>query len=564
MRYPHYTHRTIHQLDGIWDFAWLGSQFDPDCIELATLHYHDRMPVPGVFDETPKYAGKRGLAAYRTYVRMSPGVPGMLYFDAVGIWCRVYIDGVEQYEHMRPYSRFGVQVPPSDKGTATREIVVLVDNRLDSEGAMMVEPYFDFYLYGGIYRGVELHELPETYIENVFVEPLNIEEGFIRVTLELGGELSENNDRIQYRFFEDGEVENLELDANKKQISFEAHVPYPQQWTPESPSLHYLYVKTQHDEVIIRFGLRKVEAKNGEIYLNGKQLRLKGVNRHEAHPQFGPALPESLMVSDIQMIKYMGCNFIRGSHYPMDQRFLDLCDEKGILVWEESIAWQQTAEHLKSEAYLHECLGQTKDMIRTSYNHPSVIIWGYLNESASDSEETANAYKELAHLCKSTDRTRLVSYASNRVFNDLYLDTVDIISFNTYPGWYTALGTEQEAERAIEDTIEWMIAGIGRSGKAHKPFIISEIGAGAIYGWRDPHNERWSEAFQERYLDTVCRLFEKHEEIAGLVIWQYCDCRTMRSKSLQRPRSFNNKGLLDEYRRPKKAYYCVQEYFRNL
>jgi beta-glucuronidase len=133
-------------------------------------------------------------------------------------------------------------------------------------------------------------------------------------------------------------------------------------------------------------GIRQVQVEGRDILINGRPQRLLGFCRHEAHPQFGCALPDEILISDVQQLVDLGCNFVRGSHYPQDPRFLDLCDEVGLLVWNEAIGWQHTAEHLTDPHFVDAELLHIDEMVAMSANHPSVIMWGILNESESQKE----------------------------------------------------------------------------------------------------------------------------------------------------------------------------------
>jgi beta-glucuronidase len=143
------------------------------------------------------------------------------------------------------------------------------------------------------------------------------------------------------------------------------------------------------------------------LLINGEPIRLLGFNRHEAHPQFGHTQPEALLVSDVQQLRDIGCNFVRGSHYPQDVRFLDLCDEAGICVWQEAIGWQHTAEHLTDGAFVRAQLTNVEEMVDASANRPSVILWGLLNESASHDPACRPAYERLLGRLRELDPRRV-------------------------------------------------------------------------------------------------------------------------------------------------------------
>ncbi len=313
------------------------------------------------------------------------------------------------------------------------------------------------------------------------------------------------------------------------------------------------------DDRIERIGFREVRAENGRICLNGEPVFLKGLNRHEDHGSTGCALPLALMEADIKMIKALGANAVRTSHYPNDALFLDLCDENGILVWEESHARGFSPEVTKDPLFLEQSLEVTREMLEEHYNHPSIIIWGCLNECASDDPGAVPVYEKHMEVI-GRDPSRLKTYASHKGKDDLCLQLEDICSFNIYPGWYL----ERSAESCLEELREKM----EKEGVSDKPMLISEYGAGAIYNFRDVMKVKWSEDYQSELLEKITRFFLQDERLAGFFIWQFCDVRVSGENPpnwpMTRPKSRNNKGIVDEYRRPKLAYYTLQKLFRAL
>ena len=151
------------------------------------------------------------------------------------------------------------------------------------------------------------------------------------------------------------------------------------------------------------------------------------------------------------------------------------------------------------------------------------------------------------------DSTRPVTSATCRHFNDICLDLADIVSFNMYSDWYIDCGI---AERN-DDEIDW----IYRSGGENKPIIVSEVGAAAIYGYRDRSRCKWSEERQSDILRDNLDVYMNDERISGVFVWQFADCRVTEEGEwfLSRSRCHNNKGVVDEYRRPKIAYDTVKE-----
>ncbi|MBN1874714.1 MAG: beta-galactosidase [Anaerolineae bacterium] len=551
--------RQVMVLDGVWDFAFLGD-VDPDTVDVGAITFEDRMAVPGCFDATPVYAGQRGLVAYRTRLSLLDAAPYRLVFDSVHHWCRVFVDGGPLRDHVGGFTQFAVDLPDHPVGEVA--LVVLVDNRFDYERCPLHLEYFDWYHFGGITRSVTLHRLGDIWIDGVQIVTRDYQTRAVAITIDYGAVVARGGMPLTLTC--DGEkvlATTVDIFADHGQVTYTLHLSEAALWSPDAPHLHMLHVKLGDDDMRERFGIRQVRVEGQSIAINGGPVQLLGVNRHEAHPQFGHALPDSLLVSDVQQLRDLGCNFVRGSHYPQDARFLDLCDEAVLCVWSESIGWQQTAEHLTDPHYLAAQESNIAEMVRGARNHPSVILWGIQNESHSNDPECRPAYARFLGQLRSLDDSRPLTFASNHPFDDVCLDLADVISINCYPGWY---GGEIEDIPAELDRI---IARLDEVGQGDKPLIISEIGGGAIYGWRDWNATRWSEQYQARLLEVVIRhLFIDGARACGLAIWQYCDIRSSQEarRTLFRPRAFNNKGLVDEYRRPKLAYDVVKRLYHQL
>jgi beta-glucuronidase len=558
-RFREHDLRHVTDLNGVWDFAFL-DDCDPDTVDVATIKFADRMAVPGCFDATPAFAGQRGLAAYRARVWLQDDTPHRLILDGVHHWCRVLAGGKALRDHVGGFTRFAADIVDHQPGEV--DIVVLVDNRLDYERCPLHLEYFDWYHYGGITRSAKLHRLGKLWIDALRVITEDVATRRIGVTIDYGAVgLPGQTDLV---IACDGQTilrETVKLPEASGRLERTLELPGARLWSPKEPNLHELHVRLGEDDARERIGLRQVLVRGRQLLINGKPIRLLGFCRHEAHPQFGCGLPEALLVADVQQLRDMGCNFVRGSHYPQDLRFLDLCDEAGMCVWNEAIGWQHASDHLTDPRFLDAQATHIDEMVAMSFNRPSVIMWGILNESHSHDRRCRPAYETLLGRLRQLDATRPVTYASNHPFDDVCLDLLDLVSVNCYPGWY--YGQIADIPAKLDD----ILTHLDSTGHRDKPLIISEIGAGAIPGWRDVNQSRWSEQYQARLLDKVIHhLFMDRERVCGLSIWQFCDCRTSEAvyKILGRPRGFNNKGVVDEYRRPKLAYEVVRRHFHAL
>ncbi len=571
--YPLYPNRKILNLNRLWSFTFLGKSIVASDIDINCIDFDDFIDVPMAYDATPKYQGKQGLFAYRTTLEVKPGKRSLLKIGGMGMWNAFYLDGKLLSINRLPYSGVEIELPASD--VETRTLTVLSDNRLNLDTTPLFDNMYDFYSYGGFFRDVELHILEDTWLDRGRIKCIDLNRGEVEVTLSLGG-IEPDFDILAKDIelnltsgnFKNVKIEPQNLKFSNGSIRFLILIPNPVLWSTENPYLYELEIKFMKDSIIERFGLRTVQASGKDILLNNKPVKLLGYCRHEAHPQFGPALPFSQLVQDVQLLKDLGCNFVRGSHYPQDQRFLDLCDLSGILVFEESLGWGNSARHFEREDFCSDQVKQTELMVKNSFNHPSVIIWGFLNEGNSHYSESEKIYTLLAKVIKDEDSSRLITYATNHPLEDKFLDLCDIISVNTYPGWYERHDNDPSVEETrpldkINPRIDLIKKHMESIGQGSKPLIISEIGAGAIYGWRDSIHAHWSENYQADFLEVVCNRVVKDSEIAGVSLWQFCDCRTYQTgRAIFRPRAFNNKGTVDEYRRPKMAYDVVKRVFK--
>jgi len=348
-------------------------------------------------------------------------------------------------------------------------------------------------------------------------------------------------------------------------VEFEQEYPGVDAWSPKAPRLYFLetVLRTADgnaaDDFLDRVGFREISLQKGEkgrnrILLNGEPIFIKGFNRHEDFGTIGNALPLQLMVQDMDLMQETGANAVRTCHYPNDERFLDLCDERGMLVWEENHARGLGLEEMQNPNFEKQCEDCIAEMTAYHYNHPAIIIWGILNECASETEEGREMYRKQYEQIKNLDASRPTTSATCRHFKDICLDLPDIVSFNIYTGWYEDADLLERHDREMD----W----IASAGGAGKPVIVSEFGAGAVYGYRDRGRCKWSEERQADLIRAHLELYRDDPRISGVFIWQFADCKVTEEKWFgSRARCHNNKGVVDEYRRPKEAFDVAKEIF---
>lgn len=558
-----YPTRTILNLDGLWSFRFTEgatlSAADP-----KKPNFDDTMAVPAAFDATPRYRMKRGLAVYgRTFSLPKACRNALLRVGAAGLSARFWIDGREVGFVEMGYNAYEFETGPLAAGEHT--VFAATDNNLTWETPFF-QPNYDFYGYGGIYRHVDLAVLPgPASIDRVQVRTTDAQAGRVELRFLFRGKVPANLEAI-VAFDTDKAPRTVKISVQNGEAVWTAKVPKARRWSPDDPALHTVTVRALGDEIVETFGIRDFSAENGRFWLNGEPIVLRGFNRHETHPECGPATSEAIMLEDLHHLKELGCNFIRGSHYPQDPRFLDLCDRLGVLVWEEGLAWGENANRLANPVFCDGQVAQMRRMVRKSVNHPSVVVWAFLNEFDSGCDAGVALCRRLVDALHEEDWSRPVSFACNRGRSDRCAGLVDFPSFNTYPGWICPDSLDQPEDPIAANVADFVdfLASVRRPGA---PIFVSEMGTCGIYGAHDEAAAQWTEEFQVRYMVECIRQAFSHPEVQGMTIWQFTDCMSfhrfgggLRTKPLAQ----NLAGVYDVYRRPKLAAAAVADAFRTV
>ncbi len=549
--------REIIDLGGFWDFKLLDKKSAPPGAP-------DKMFVPSAWETTPGLENYRAKAVYRKKLILPANQNYRIVFGGVSHTAHV-LDGKNSIGfHHDAFTPWEVVSRVSKSGVL--DLIVEVDNSFGEISALHIPN--DYYTFGGITRPVELQFLPDLYIKKMKLDAsFRSSEGVLDIEITVAN-LSPTPKSCDLDFYleEIGEHPILGINIpgdSEKTFKIQIRSKKVTPWSNASPRLYHAIAQLNADDIVIddlidRVGFRSLEIRGTDIFLNGRKLHLKGYNRHEDHPHYGCALPLEAMIKDLAIIRDTGANFVRTCHYPNDRRFLDLCDEMGFYVWEESHARNIPFTHPKFDSQIE---ASTREMILSHSNHPSILIWGCLNECDSATKEGEAVYKKILVLMKKLDPSRPVTFASDKQKRDICFKYCDIVSFNIYTGWYS--GKLEDIAPFIDDIFAWLDSKKSKGG-AGKPVIMSEFGGGAIPGYRNPNRVHWTEEFQSDLLDALLGVYQYHKRIAGVCIWQFCDVRITKENGwwAHRPRTMNNKGIVDEFRRPKLSYETVKKHFR--
>ena len=551
-------------LDGLWEFRLEKGRSLED-VKMPDFRPDGKMPVPGCWDTLSRWYNQRGTGCYRrTFTLDGDAVNAFLVIDGCGLRSRYWIDGREIGFSKLPWSRFEFATGPLKAGR--HELVCAVDSIVDKEKVKLFSNFYDFYPFGGFHHGVSLVvQRRPVELRRIVVRTCDYRTGLVELEAQFEG-AGAPADFTASVAFDEGAARNVEFRKSRAQLN----VPDFRLWSPDSPNLHTVTVvhqDTRSPAVSARFGIRQVGTANRRITLNGKPIYLKGVNRHESHYEFGATTPVQLMCEDIYNLKDLGGNFIRGSHYAQCGKFLDLCDEIGVLVWEESLGWGNRKSQLEDPEFCDLQEEETRLMVRNSINHPCVIISAFLNEPQAGEPACLALVNRLIGVIRAENTGHLVTFASCHTAVDISHVNTDIIAYNTYPCWYgdeLETGSNEEMRDNIRRCHSRIVKRYRDLYKDDRPIIVSETGVKADYGVRDPRGKaQYTEDFQAEYERLMLEEIFANRDIAGIAIWQFTDAKTYTRTRGLRNRSYgvNTGGLYDLYRRPKLVVDVVRELF---
>lgn len=529
-----------------------------------------------VMDDTPGYY--RGIGWYQKEIFVPKGWTGKsiyVYFEGASQLAEVFINGKSVGTHAGSYLAFSFDIT-----NQVHEGKNILRVKLDNSHNPDIAPLGgDFSVYGGLYRDVYLiaadgnHFDMDNYATNgVFITAPQVSAENATVNVR-GKVIASQKVKVITTIYDSKGVEIAKTESKlDKDGSFAANIKgikNPQLWSPESPKLYKVVsaltdAKTGKvlDEVTNPLGFKwfSFDADKG-FFLNGKPYKIMGASRHQDYKEMGSALPDALHINDVQWLKDMGGNFLRVSHYPQDPAIMEACDRLGILTAVETPGNNQVTE---SEGYANTMLDMQREMIRQNYNHPSVVIWSYMNEvliqplhkdKTPEREQywknLHNLAQKLENLCREEDPARFTMIAFHGDF-DLYkrvglIDIPMIAGWNLYQGWYSGKFEDFEAF-------------VFRHHKEfpNKPLIISEYGADADYRLHNFNPTRFdkTQEYTNMYHDAYLKTIMKYPFISGAIMWNLVEfVNEGRQEAVPH---VNNKGLLTTDRKPKDSYYIYK------
>jgi len=525
------------------------------------------------FGETEGY--RRGIGWYRHQLEVPEGDRRLfLYFEGANQVADVFVNGQPAGRHVGGYTAFAFEITELVTPGETAELAVRVNNEHDPDIAPLDA---DFTFYGGIYRDVWLVATDPVHIDvldhagpGVYLDTPDLAEGDTRVRartklandsrqpvgVTVRHTLTDPEGTLVHTF-----EATTELAAGSRETVeiFSELVAYPMLWSPETP--HVYHVRTElvvdgavRDVVSEPLGFRWMSVDGEGFRLNGKRRQLAGTNRHQDVEGYGNAVPDDLHRRDVQIVKETGFDFLRLAHYPQDEAVLNETDRVGLAVWEEIPVVNQIT---MSDAFADNAEQRLVEMIRQHYNHPSIVIWGYMNEillripdPMPDGyiEAVRQLAERLERVVEREDPTRVTAMAIS--FNEVeyrIADASDIFAFNLYFGWYhdtpADLGIFLDSLRVEHPDV---------------PMMVSEYGAGSderIHGDR-PVRFDFSIEHAENFHHASFQIMRDRPWLVGSAVWNQFDFGSAGRQDTKD--GINQKGLYTFDRTPKDVAFLYR------
>lgn len=568
--------RQIKNLSGIWKFRKeerLNQGIDEKWYEKPLKDFIE-MPVPASYNDITTDKELRDHVGWVWYEREF-SIPYdwqnkrmVLRFGSVTHHAIVYVNGKELARHKGGFLPFEAELNEYVKAGQNR-VTVAVSNMLDhdclpfglikdanpayySEGEKEQVYEFDFFNYSGIHRPVRIYTTPETYIKDVtVVTDINGSDGIIDYSVLVEGKSEEFEVSL---LDEEGMLVAKSGSAEGKLVVQDARL-----WNVRASYLYQLDIKAGEDHYTLPIGIRTVKVTETQLLVNGKPVYLKGFGKHEDSDIRGKGLDEALNVRDFELLKWIGANSFRTSHYPYSEEIMQMADRQGFLVIDEVPAvgmnfWKNT-EVFKDGLADKETLKHHKEVLTALYerdkNHPCVIMWSVSNEAQTQDANALEYFTEVAAHMRALDSTRPIANVTDHSSkSDTVAHLFDVVCVNRYYSWYYDLANLKSIyPRLTSEFKAW-------HEKVRKPIMISEYGADTIAGNHKLPETIFSEEYQIEYYKENHRALDACDFVIGEHPWAFADFMT--SAGLRRFDG-NKKGIFTRQRQPKSVAFKIRE-----
>ena len=376
-------------------------------------HTNKLLPWHGFDDKDYQF-----VSLYRRHFRMPPGLSGRrVFIDFGGVMtaASVTFNGQKLGEYRGGYTPFSFELTPHINWRGDNVLAVEVDSTERND----IPPFggeIDYLTFGGIYRDVALRVVAAAFIENVFARPVDVlsNNRSVNVRCYLQGASAGAGGKLIAEL-RDGDrvISTASVNVSSGQHDIQlTNLGQIELWDVNHPKLYTIRVSlfagdNLTDEYETRIGFREARFTPDGFFLNGRHLKLRGLNRHQTFPFVGQAMPARVQRRDAWILRRnFKCNTVRTSHYPQSPHFLDACDEVGLLVFEEIPGWQ----HIGDQGWKDLSVQYVEAMIRRDWNHPAIVLWGVRINESRDDHDFYTRTNQVAHALDDSRQTGGVRY----------------------------------------------------------------------------------------------------------------------------------------------------------
>jgi beta-glucuronidase len=502
-----------------------------------------------------------------------------LRFGAATHRADVFVNGRLLLSHEGGYTPFEVELTEAVRAGEEQLLVVRVDSLLSAttvpQGGLdpklggvaawrtgnNPDVHWDFFPFMGLHRPVVLYATGAARFGSIRLETLQLrgDRADLRARVKLDGAA----DRLTLRVPELGLQLVRELGA-ERELSLELSLSGVQPWGPSQPKLYDFEWELEAsgaviDSYVVPFGIRTLRVEAGQLLLNGEPLTLRGFGKHEDAPIVGRGLSLPHLVKDLGLLRWVGANSFRTSHYPYAEEALQQADRHGILVIDEvaanTLSLRAVAEPEARAALLAAHRAQIDELVERDFNYACVVAWSLGNECETY-YENAEYFGGLVRHAKQLDTTRPVLFVINsEPATELAAHDFDLIGVNLYPSWYSDCGKLEAIGPALERALR------GFWEKYAKPILICEFGADAVAGMHSEYPLMWSEEYQAEMLERVLDAAAQYPYVVGTHVWNFADFKVGQHPGRV---MLNHKGVFTRDRAPKLAAHALRRRWTKL
>ncbi|MFB0515112.1 MAG: beta-glucuronidase [Candidatus Neomarinimicrobiota bacterium] len=587
MLYPQQNrYRSVLDLSGFWELKVDPTDRGQDDGWAKGFQGETYVGVPGSWNEQLAEVGLMnymGSVWYQTHFclpREWERKRLIVRFGSADYHAEVWVNGISAGGHSGGYLPFELDITDMVDHNGKNVLVARVNNILthdtipqgvtDQDYAAFRKQQdqtypptsFDFFPYAGLHRPVKVLALPRRHLDTLRIDT-GVEDTAGRVAFEASFTGALDTARIQVSLWEgDRRVAERAGSASGQTFTGEFVIPDCHFWSPESPHLYTLRVELKEKDALIdeyesEVGVRRIEVTDTGLLLNGKPIFLRGFGKHEDFPVLGKGISYPLVVKDFLLMKWVGANSFRTSHYPYAEGVMQLADRLGFLVIDEVPAVSLNFRYVTDKT-LESHKRALTELITRDRNHPAVIAWsvgnepGLWGEPEAVSDQAKTYWEEVFRHARKLDSSRpitLPTCAQTKDKDPAFLYS-DFVSVNRYWGWYEMPVEIDTAAERLKSELETL------HEKYRKPILLSEFGADTLEGQHATYPQMFTEEYQTLLIKKYFEVIDSLPFIVGEHIWNFADFRTSQH---HRRIILNKKGIFNRQREPKTAAFAIRE-----